>query len=228
MDNRGYIIVDGSHLFSCIGILQKNKTQYADKKLDIGRLTDALTQTWSIAMGNQVVRVVYYFKPKDTRISSMLEIPQVNEPGKKDHWQIKQCGQSLKTIPDKEIQKLSPKYRDYYPRAEKGLDVQLTCDVLMLVARGVAANIVFLVNDRDYIPLFETIQQLGANTYITSLSKKPQMQKRLAEIADKYQTLDTELDVIFGMKSPTGSRGQLSQSLEFNAFLDSEDENDTW
>ena len=198
MENRGYFIIDGSHLFSSIHELQRTKTEYAEKKLSIPLLTEALMRRWSLWVG-ATIRVVYYFKQNDNRLKTMLDIPEADEPGKKDHWQIKECGEPIEAVPDEQLQKLDAQYRDHFARSEKGLDGKLICDVLMLIASGKASNIVFLVNDRDYIPLFESVQTLGGNTYLTALDGAQKIQKRLAKLADKFLTLDSEMDTIFGI-----------------------------
>jgi len=176
MDNRGYFIIDGSHLFSSIHELQRTKTEYAGKKLNISLLTEALMRKWSLWVG-ATIRVVYYFKKNDNRLKTMLDIPAEDEPGKKNHWQIKECGEPVDAVPDEQLQKLDAQYRDHFVRQEKGLDGKLICDVLMLVSSGNASNIVFLVNDRDYIPLFESVQALGGNTYLTALDGSQNIQK---------------------------------------------------
>lgn len=198
MENRGYFIIDGSHLFSSIYELWRTKTEFKDKKLDIGRLTEALMRKWSIYVG-ATIRVVYYFKQNDKRLKTMLVIPETDMPGKKDHWQIKECGESIKSIPEEELQKISEQYRDHFIRAEKGLDIKLASDVLIFVSSGRASNIIFLVNDRDYIPLFEAIQYLGGNVYLTGLDSNQKIQKGLANLCDKFLTLDDELDNLFGV-----------------------------
>jgi len=198
MDERGYFVIDGSHLFSSVHELQRTKTEYAGKKLSIPLLTEALMRKWSLWIGT-TIRVVYYFKQNDNRLKTMLDIPEADEPGKKDHWQIKECGESIDAVPDEQLQRLDAKYRDHFARQEKGLDGKLICDVLMSVANGKSSNIVLLVNDRDYIPLFESIQALGGNTYLTALDDSQKIQKKLAKLADKYLTLNSELDAIFGV-----------------------------
>lgn len=198
MDNRGYFIIDGSHLFSSIHELQRTKTEYAGKKLSIPLLTESLMRKWSLLVG-PAIRAVYYFKQNDNRLKTMLDIPEADEPGKKDHWQIKECGESIEAVPDEQLQRLDAQYRDHFARSEKGLDGKLICDVLMLVANNKVSNIVFLVNDRDYIPLFESVQVLAGNTYLTGLDGAQKIQKRLAKLADKYLTLESELDSIFGV-----------------------------
>lgn len=194
--DRSYIIIDGSHLFQSIHEIWRTKSKYKDHKLDIGKLKEALFRTWSLYM-QSLVRVVFYFKQNDTRIKTMLDVPDSTLPGSKDHWRIKECGESLKTIPQVELDKLSPEYRDHFSRAEKGLDIKLACDSLLLIAEDRATDIIFLANDRDYIPLFESIQDLGGNVYLTALDRDQHVQKGLANLADKFLTLDDELDTIF-------------------------------
>jgi len=211
MENRGYFIIDGSHLFSSIHELQRTKMEYAGKKLSIPLLTEALMRRWSLWVG-ATIRVVYYFKQNDNRLKTMVDIPEADEPGKKDHWQIKECGEPIDAVPDEQLQRLDAEYRDHFARSEKGLDGKLICDVLMLVASGKASNIVFFVNDRDYIPLFESVQALGGNTYLTALDGAQKVQKRLAKLADKFLTLDSELDAIFGVvRQPPQPEAQVLQ-----------------
>jgi len=82
----------------------------------------------------------------------------------------------------------------------------------MLVANGKASNMVFLVNDSDYLPLFESVQALGGNTYLTALDSNQKIHKKLANLADKYLTLDLELDQIFGViRQPPQTEQQISQ-----------------
>lgn len=198
MENRGYFIIDGSHLFASIFDLQRKITTYKDKKLIVSIFSEALMRKWSLHIG-AMVRCIIYVKKGEKRIQQLLEIGSTNIPGNKSHWRIKECGQSIQSIPQTQLQKIDSRYRDHFLRAEKGVDIQLTCDTLMLAASGKASNFIFLVNDRDYIPLFESLQQLGANVYLTDLSAKLKMQKSLIDISDKYLTLDDELDAIFGV-----------------------------
>ncbi len=211
MDNRGYFIIDGSHLFSSIHEIRRTRAGFSGKKLDLAILTEALKRQWSLYIGS-IIRVVYYFKQNDERIRIMLELPQEDAPGQKDHWQIKECGQSIQAIPEEELQKLSAEYRDHFARSEKGLDIKLACDVLSLVSSGRASNIVFLVNDRDYIPLFEAVQNLGGNVYLTALDSTQGIQKGLVKFSDKYLTLDSELENIFGVvQQPPATESQILQ-----------------
>jgi len=200
MENRGYFFIDGSHLLSSIFSLWRNKPEFKGKKADIRILTESLMRKWSLYVGS-TVRIVYYFKKNEERLKTLLNIPETTKPGVKDHWQIKESGQNIKNkIPQEELEKINQKYRDHFIRSEKGLDIKLACDALILIATGRVSNLVFLVNDRDYIPLFEAIQHLGGNVYLTALDSTQYIQKDLVNLADKYLTLNDELNNIFDIK----------------------------
>jgi len=198
MDTRGYFFIDGSHLFSKIASIWRTLPNFNRKKLDIGILTRVLISKWDFDAG-PVIRATYYFKKGDKRIKEMLNIPKSDKPGEKNRWQIDECGEAVKSIPNKYLQKLPEKYQGQYRRSEKGLDIKLTCDALNLVSNGKVSNVVFMVNDSDYIPLFKAVQYLGANVYLTGLESKRKPQKDLAELSDRYLTLDDELEGIFGI-----------------------------
>lgn len=200
MDNRGYFIIDGSHLFASIFELRRKNANYKNTKLNVGKFSEALMRTWNLNIGS-MVRCIIYVKTGEKRIDELLDLGAVDKPGEKNHWRVKKCGQTIQSIPDEELQKIDEKYRDHFLRAEKGVDIQLTCDTLMLASNARASNFVFLVNDRDYIPLFESLHSLGANIYLTELSSQLQLQESLIDLADKYLTLDSELDNMFGLSS---------------------------
>jgi uncharacterized LabA/DUF88 family protein len=196
MDQRGYIFVDGSQLFSDIMRLQRENDHYKGKKFNLLVFNAALMAMW---LGSilPVVRVNYYFKTRDERLKTMLRQDVFDDPNQRSHWQLIECGIALKTIPQEQLEKLDPKYRDHF-RREKGLDVRLACDAITLIATQKAGGIVFLVNDRDYIPLFEAIQRLGGNVFLTSISSSLRPQKAILDFADRYQYLrDPQVDSLF-------------------------------
>lgn len=196
MNNKTYFMIDGSCLFAAIRELQRNRIELKDKKLQINKFSDALINKWRLYV-RETIRIVFYFKKNDSRIKNMLFVPDTTIPGTKNHWLIKEYAESNRTIPENELEKLSKKYHDVFPRAEKGLDIKLVCDTLQLVATEKADNIVLYVNDSDYIPLFETLQNLGVNVYLTSIDSKKKINKKLAELADAYLAFDEEIDYIF-------------------------------
>lgn len=198
---RGIQVVDGSHLFASIAQVWRDRPELKQNKLKIDELTTALHTVWYPYTG-PAIRTVYYFKKGDKRLKEMLEIPSSSSPKMKSHWLINECAESVTSIPDHELNKLSPKYRDQFHKAEKGLDMELACDALQLVADRRVDSIVFFVNDRDYIPLFRAIQRLGANSYLSALDSKQPIQKDLAKLADLYQTLENNINDIFGYVAP--------------------------
>lgn len=204
MENKGYFIVDGSHLFASIFDIQRKLSRYKGKKLNVSRFSEALIRKWSLNVRG-IIRCIIYVKKGEKRVQELLHTGDISKPGVKSHWRIKECGQSISSIPNSELQKVSQKYRDHFLRAEKGVDIQLVCDSLLLASSSKASNFVFLLNDRDYIPLFETLHGLGSNIYLTELSEKIKIQKSLIELADMYLTLDGELDAMFGITEQSQS-----------------------
>lgn len=99
------------------------------------------------------------------------------------------------------VLRIPEKYRDYIHRAEKGLDMQLSCDALTLVANKTASCIGLYINDRDYIPFIKSIKNLGANVYLTCLSSKYPIQEKLCDISDKFLSQDNALNRIFNIQT---------------------------
>ncbi|MBX4190994.1 NYN domain-containing protein [Candidatus Saccharibacteria bacterium] len=198
---RGINVVDGSHLFHSISRVWSDYPELKGKKLKIDELAELTHNFWAPYTG-PTIRTILYFKKGDDRIRKMLTIPSANSPNLKSHWIINECAQSVDAIPEEEINKLSPQYRDQAHRREKGLDMELACDVFQLVASNRVDSVVFLVNDRDYIPLFKALHRLGANTYLYALDKSQPIQKELADLADLYHTFESELNKIFGYTLP--------------------------
>lgn len=204
MDNsRSYFFIDGSTLFSQINWLWRNQKGFENKKLDITLFARRLLDVWS---GHRAitVRINLYFKKNDERLETHLLIPKTNSPEEKDHWEIIECAEKNPAVPASvlsEIQKCITKkyikYIDFLSPKEKGLDMKLACDALSLVANNKASNVMLYINDSDYIPLIETCKSLGANVYLTSLTKNNPIQERLCNISDRYLTLDSYLNDIF-------------------------------
>lgn len=201
MENRTYIFIDGSRLFSCIYKIWKTKTGFDSKKLNIKRLVEVLANKWEASPGLKifVVKIYLYFKKDDHRMNDMLDVPDILVPGMKDKWRIIECAEGSTTIPEEQIQKLDQKYQDEFRRSEKGLDIRLASDALMLVANKAANGIVFLINDRDYKPLLEVVSNLGGNVSLTNLDSANVPQKSILEYCDRYLCFDEELEYLFGL-----------------------------
>jgi uncharacterized LabA/DUF88 family protein len=187
---RGMIMVDGSFLFASINRIRRADKDLEKLKLNIGSLSYLLRSNWGLLLG-EIVRTSYYFKKNDKRIDTLLTIPDIQVSNIKDHWQIIECAQPIETVPDEEIEKLDPKFRDAFSRAEKGLDMRLACDSLSTAATGRITDFAFMINDRDYIPMLEALQRFGCCTYLTTLYSEPP-NKMLLDICDRYISLDQQ------------------------------------
>src|SRR4051812_37256921 len=126
---KGIVVVDGSRLFAEIFDIRRTRSK-PSAKCNLAELSSMLHHVWRSNLG-EYVRTTYYFKQQDKRIQDMLTLGTV-----RDHWGIVECGISLSAIPDEELAKLPPKYRDHFPRSEKGVDIKLACDCLSLAATG--------------------------------------------------------------------------------------------
>jgi len=183
-------MVDGSFPFASINRIRRANEDLEKSRLNIGSLSSLLRNYWHMFLG-EIVRTSYYFKKNDERIDTLLAIPDIQVSNIKDHWQIIECAQPIKTVPDEEIEKLDPKYRDAFSRAEKGLDMRLACDALSTAATGRITDFAFMINDRDYIPMLEALQRFGCCTYLTTLYSEPP-NKMLLDICDRYISLDQQ------------------------------------
>jgi hypothetical protein len=134
-----------------------------------------------LAYINEAVRVTYYFRKNDERIESLLYIPEFDKPGAKCHWEIIESADTVNTIPPEEIDKLSPEWRDNFARVGKGLDMRIACDSLSIATIGRIHNFVFMINDRDYLPVLESIKRFGCCT--CSLNSPMQIDRNPMKIA---------------------------------------------
>ncbi|HUB93923.1 MAG TPA: NYN domain-containing protein [Verrucomicrobiae bacterium] len=196
-NEHGCIYVDGSFLFASIERVKRTHPELASSKLNVAILSRALHNTFAENIGLNL-RTNYYFRTKDERIASMLTVPPPH--GQSGHWQIKECGinlRGMKPVPTEVLDQLPKQYRDLYPRAEKGLDMELACDALLLAASGRVQSFVFLIGDRDFMPLLTAVQRLGSNTYIAGLDVQQHVPSELLNLADRYATLEGWLNQIF-------------------------------
>ena len=159
-------------------------------------LSNSLGADWARYTGGHV-STTFYFLKGDARLSSHLVIPDSSELGARNHWEVRECGKPTDSIPPEQLLKLDEQWRDRFKRGEKGLDMSLACDALMLAATERATELIFLVNDSDYVPLFDALRRLGGNVYLAGLQKGLQTTKELCDLSDRYQTLDHVLDELF-------------------------------
>ena len=89
---------------------------------------------------------------------------------------IKECGKKLTggSRVDKWIaEKSPPNYiLDRLHRSEKAVDTQICCDSLLLAGLGKLDRLFLYTNDYDFIPLCQTVKNLGANISLFRLEDK--------------------------------------------------------
>ena len=73
----------------------------------------------------------------------------------------------------------------------KGVDIQITVDILNHVYRDNVDAIWLLSGDGDYLPVVEEVLRCGKQCYISSLSDG--LNEKLREIADRFVLLDDQL-----------------------------------
>lgn len=195
--DKTFIAIDGSSLFFQIAEIWRKRKDLKGRKIKLGLMSSILDTQLSVE--GAVLRMVYYFKQNDSRIEERLDVPNFQKPGLKNKWLIDECGISIRTLPESVLLKIPQQYRDIFPRAEKGLDIKLTCDVLSLLSTGKVSTIALFINDRDYIPLLKAIQYLGGNVYLIGLHSDLKIRTELKEFSDRFITFDNEIEGIFGV-----------------------------
>jgi len=199
MRDKYYISIDGTCLLFQVLELRRKKVVPAKSKLNLDKFVQVMQNSWD-PEGYRMLRAVCYFKQNDDRIDKLLKIPDFNVPGQKNRLQIEECGINIKdTLSDKDLLKLPTEKRDVFPRGEKGLDIQLTCDALTFISTGKISSIALLVNDRDYVPLFKSAQLLGANIYLSALHSKIKVREELIKYSDRYIVFDDRIDYLFDL-----------------------------
>ncbi len=196
--DRGYYFIDGSTLLSHITWLWKNDARYNKIPLNINVFAESLKHHWGQYSG-PIVRINFYFRKGDPRLKTHIIVPKTNIPGQKNHWEIIECAERNK-MNSKLLGKILadyPEASNYLIPQEKGLDMRLACDALLFLGNNRATCEVLYVNDSDYIPLIQSIKNLGGNIYLSCLTKDYPVAKALCEISDMFLTLESDLDAIF-------------------------------
>lgn len=173
----GVFFIDGTHLLKQIEKFpQDRKTK---KRLDIARFSEMLQNVWS-SETQRMVRLSYYFLKNEQRIQKDAEniifCPDWDRPSMKRNYQIIECGFKNKINNTEEEE-----------HKEKGVDMRIACDALMLAVVGGVRNFFFLTDDADFCPLFESLQRFGANVYLCGL-KDTWSNEHLLKVADQFRS----------------------------------------
>ncbi len=166
-----HVFIDGSHFLKEI---EKNKKQNTNKLNLISffeKMQFALMHETS-----KFVRVSLYFKRDESRVftqRSRFFTDSSYDEKNRDHYMFIQCGhtnQETKASHRCEACHSSVNC-EYTEHKEKGVDLRIAADALMLAGIGGIRKFVLLTNDEDFIPLFEALQKLGASTYLACIAQ---------------------------------------------------------
>ena len=150
---------------------------------------------------NSYRRFVFYFVKNDNRIKSSLLIPDFTQPTVLGDIRIQYCGKKLRQS-KKAVRWLedhsAPAYvKENLYKSEKAVDTQICCDALQLAGTSKIERLFLYTNDYDFVPLCQTIRQLGANINLFRLSKE-KVNKDLVTECDAFHVMgDDEIKKCF-------------------------------
>ena len=146
--------------------------------------------------GGSYRRVTFYFPTGDeTEIENYIAIPDYRTPGAVRDLHFKFCGRKLKKSKEfKEFVEASvpSKFRDRFSKSEKGIDIEICCDVFKLIISSRLDRLFLLTNDDDFIPFCRTIKEFGINVSIIHLSEAIPLNASLLREADSFDVVAKE------------------------------------
>lgn len=195
MVGPNYLAVDGSALLAQIRELRKKKRTFKDRKLDVASFVHNLLLTGFLRElhGSQYKRAVFYFpKGDEKQCDEYLILPNSKTSGALRDIHIKFCGEKLPAstafnawVDDK----VPNKWKDRFQKSEKGIDLEIACDALKLASSGRIERLFMFTNDSDFIPLFRTLKEFGANISLIHLSEYAKPNEKLLAESDSYDVL---------------------------------------
>lgn len=205
---ENYYYIDGSSLLAQVRLLQKKLPSYKGRKLDILKMVTYFTSISRDLEAHAFKRVVFYFPQGESQISDCLVTPDLKKPGLVRDVHFKYCGKKIKGSEafDKFVREVVPKkWHDRFAKSEKGVDIEICCDVLRLAATGKMERLFFFTNDSDFTPLCRALKDFGVNISLIHLSQKISPNIELLKNCDSYDTVsESQLEEIF---SPISKKG---------------------
>lgn len=177
---RMMIFVDGENLvFRYQAMISKGWLPRGD---DVTHIPDVLIWQPSFAFGiglDEVLRATYYTYAvgDETKLRSIREV-------------IKNL--TFRTHDNSRLpNNLTPQIfkKENKAAKAKGVDIQLTVDILNHVHRNNVDTVMLLSGDGDYLPVVEEVLRCGKQCYVSAFSDG--LNPKLAEFADKFQCLDS-------------------------------------
>jgi len=205
-----YFFIDGSALTAQIRQLQRAKPEFRKRKLDPQKFVNHFMTHLRDLHGGQYKRATFYFpKGDEVSVGDYVSIPNHKSPGKVKDVHFKFCGHKLKKSAEFQefVEKSVPtKFQSRFSKSEKGIDIQICCDALGLASSGRLERLFLLTNDSDFLPLFYSLKDFGANISIIHLCSSIEPNAELLREADSYDVVDDAfLDRMFSVAPPSGN-----------------------
>jgi len=162
MAERLMIFIDGSNLYHSL------KNTFSRTDLDIGRFCQKLLNR------RKLVRIYYY----------NAKVGKKEEPERYRHQQAFFAG--VNTIPYSELRLGRLVYTNWptVPPYEKGIDVQLTADMLTHSFQNNYDVVVLVAGDSDFAPALQAVKDYGKHVEVALFGKKGASYE-LRRVADK-------------------------------------------
>lgn len=192
--NNNYYCIDGSALISQIKRLWKKSLIYKNKKLDPLEFVSNLMYAFPELGSTSYKRATFYFPTGENDLNKYLLMPDMKSPGLIRDIHFKYCGEKLKGSQSYNnwLETVPSKHKDKCVKSEKGIDMEICCDVLKLASFGKIDRLFLLTNDRDFLPLCRTLKDFGVNISLIQLSINVDPNKLLLNECDSYDVLDEE------------------------------------
>ena len=167
---RVMIFIDGSNLYHSL------KGHFKRTDIDIGRFSSKLLQK------RRLVRIYYY----------NAVVGRKEEPERYHHQQA--FFASISAIPYCELRLGRLVYINWpnVPPYEKGVDIQLTTDLLTHSFKNNYDVAVLVAGDSDYVGALQSVKDNGKNIEV-ALFGKERTSRPLREVADRVITIDGRL-----------------------------------
>jgi len=192
---QNYFFIDGSALLAQIRKLQKQNSDFKNRKLDPIKFIEYFSLNLIDLEADSYKRAVFYFPDGETTIFNYLLEVEFREPGVGRDIQFKFCGEKLEKAEEWNRfveEKVPPEWKDRCQKSEKGIDIEICCDAFRLAANGKLERLLLLTSDRDFIPLFRALKDFGVNISLLHLSSATSLSDSLRKECDTYDVVSEE------------------------------------
>ena len=214
-----YFFVDGSALLGDLLRMRRDALIPQNAKLNLSRFASYFTGPYLNAWhGGGYRRFVFYFVHEDARLEGVLVRPQATIPGAVNDLRVEYCGKRVRQYEQANVwleAHGAPEHvRECLYRSEKAVDTQICCDALQLAGTSKLDRLFLYTNDYDFVPLFRSIRQLGANANLFRLRAEG-VNFSLASEADAFHVVpETHLVGLFDSEPAQSAAPEANPSIE--------------